>query len=82
VLRSCFGVWVTWSSISKQVFFQIANVLIYGYYHYVFEPNRFHWREIMSDSTPVTFEKGKLYALNIADLLPDPDLRVVLYKIG
>jgi ParB family chromosome partitioning protein len=27
----------------------------------------------MADSTPVTFEKGKLYDLNIADLQPDPD---------
>jgi ParB family chromosome partitioning protein len=27
----------------------------------------------MADSTPVTFEKGKLYDLNLADLQPDPD---------
>lgn len=27
----------------------------------------------MADSTPVTFEKGKLYDLNIADVQPDPD---------
>ncbi|MFZ4858065.1 MAG: ParB/RepB/Spo0J family partition protein [Desulfuromonadaceae bacterium] len=27
----------------------------------------------MADSAPVTFEKGKLYDLNIADVLPDPD---------
>ena len=26
----------------------------------------------MADSTPVTFEKGKLYDLNIADVQPDP----------
>ncbi|MFZ4859007.1 MAG: ParB/RepB/Spo0J family partition protein [Desulfuromonadaceae bacterium] len=27
----------------------------------------------MADSTPVTFEKGKLYDLNLADVQPDPD---------
>lgn len=27
----------------------------------------------MADSTPVTFEKGKLYELNIADVQPDSD---------
>ena len=27
----------------------------------------------MANSTPVTFENGKLYDLNIADVQPDPD---------
>ena len=27
----------------------------------------------MADSTPVIFEKGKLYDLNIAEVQPDPD---------
>jgi hypothetical protein len=27
----------------------------------------------MPDSVQVTYEKGKLYDLNIADVLPDPD---------
>jgi hypothetical protein len=27
----------------------------------------------MADSTPVTFEKGKLYDLNLADVQTDPD---------
>lgn len=27
----------------------------------------------MANTTPVTYEKGKLYDLNIADVQPDPD---------
>jgi len=27
----------------------------------------------MANSTPVTYKKGKLYNLNIADVRPDPD---------
>ena len=27
----------------------------------------------MAESAPVTYEKGKLYDLNIADVQPDPD---------